>query len=54
MTRGVTFEPVEGEINDRIDDAYRTKYRTSRYLAAMVAGSARAAIIRIEPHEGES
>ena len=24
MTKEVTFEPVTGEINDRIDDAYRT------------------------------
>jgi hypothetical protein len=27
MTKEVTFEPVEGPINDRIDDAYRAKYQ---------------------------
>src|SRR4051812_44617852 len=29
MTREVTFEPVTGAINDRIDDAYRAKYQGS-------------------------
>jgi hypothetical protein len=29
MTKEVTFEPVEGAINDRIDDAYRAKYAHS-------------------------
>src|SRR5437016_6278195 len=28
MTRDVVFEPVSAAINDRIDDAYRSKYRT--------------------------
>ena len=27
MTKDVVFEPVDGAINDRIDDAYREKYR---------------------------
>src|SRR5664279_2958941 len=27
VTSDVTFEPVEGPINVRIDDAYRTKYK---------------------------
>ena len=27
MTKEVTFEPVDGPINDRIDHAYRAKYR---------------------------
>jgi hypothetical protein len=29
MTKEVTFEPVDGSINDRIDHAYRTKYGAS-------------------------
>src|ERR671935_3112430 len=29
MTKEATFEPVEGPLNDRIDDAYRAKYRGS-------------------------
>jgi len=32
MTKDVVFEPVGGIINDRIDEAYRSKYRTSPYL----------------------
>jgi hypothetical protein len=32
-TREVVFQPVDGPINDRIDDAYRAKYRASPYLA---------------------
>ncbi|HEU4766087.1 MAG TPA: DUF2255 family protein [Pyrinomonadaceae bacterium] len=49
MTREVTFEPVEGPINDRIDIAYRAKYRGSRYLAPMIGARARSATIRIIP-----
>jgi hypothetical protein len=41
MTKEVTFEPVDGMINDRIDDAYRAKHHSSAYLSAMT--SARAA-----------
>jgi hypothetical protein len=29
MTKEVAFEPVDGAINDRIDDAYRAKYAGS-------------------------
>ena len=36
MTKEVTFEPVDGPINDRIDDAYRAKYRGSPYLGPMI------------------
>jgi hypothetical protein len=31
----VTFEPVEGAIYERIDDAYRGKYYGSPYLSSM-------------------
>src|SRR2546422_7047221 len=31
----VTFEAVEGPINDLIDEAYRAKYRSSQYLGSM-------------------
>ncbi len=51
MTKEVTFEPVEGPINDRIDDAYRAKYRGSPYLSPMIAGAARAATVRVAPRE---
>jgi hypothetical protein len=32
MTKEVTFESVDGPINDRIDEAYRAKYGDSPYL----------------------
>lgn len=32
MTKEITFETVDGPINDRIDDAYRAKYKHSPYL----------------------
>jgi hypothetical protein len=49
LTKEVGFEPVEGSINDRIDDAYRAKYRESPYLAPMISARARAATIKITP-----
>jgi hypothetical protein len=47
MTRDVTFEPADGSINDRIDDAYRTKYKGSPYLAPMIGTRARSATIKV-------
>jgi Uncharacterized protein conserved in bacteria (DUF2255) len=41
----VLFEPVEGPINTRIDDAYRAKYHASRYLDDMIGDRARAATV---------
>jgi|SRR5687767_9210125 hypothetical protein len=54
MTWEVAFEPVEGPINDRIDDAYRMKYGKSQYLAPMISARARAATVRIAPREESS
>jgi hypothetical protein len=51
MTKEVTFEPVDGPINDRIDDAYRAKYGASSYLRPMIGARARAATVRIMPRE---
>lgn len=48
-TYGVAFEPVEGPLNDRIDDAYRVKYSDSQYLAPMIGARARSATVRINP-----
>jgi len=45
---------VEGPINDRVDEAYRAKYRGSSYLAPMVGDRARSATIRIMPRNGEA
>jgi hypothetical protein len=50
-TMEVTFEPVNGKINDRIDDAYRTKYKGSPYLSPMVGERARAATVKVMPRE---
>jgi hypothetical protein len=52
MTKEVTFEPIEGVINDRIDEAYRVKHRDSRYLDPMIGERARSATVRIEPRSG--
>lgn len=49
-TTDVQFEPVAGQLNDRIDEAYRAKYGSSPYLAPMVAETARSATVRITPN----
>lgn len=49
MTKEVTFETVDGEINDRIDDSYGAKYAGSPYLKPMIGGRARAATVRVVP-----
>ena len=51
MTKEVAFEPVDGELNDRIDDAYRAKYASSPYLKPMIDERARGATVRVVPHE---
>ena len=53
LTKDVRFEPVDGDINDRIDDAYRVKYANSPYLAPMIGQRARAATVRITPIQEE-
>jgi hypothetical protein len=47
MTRKVSFEPVEGPINDRIDDAYRSNYAGSPYMVPTICARARAATVKI-------
>jgi hypothetical protein len=54
MTREVAFEPIDGPINHRIDEAYRAKYGKSQYLAPMINARARAATVRIAPREENS
>lgn len=54
MTREVIFEPVEGSINDRLDDAYRAKYHASPYLSPMISARVRAATLRVMPREGNA
>ena len=45
----VAFEPVEGPVQTRIDDAYRKKYSSSPYLNAMLSSRAVAATVRVFP-----
>ncbi|MFV9511871.1 DUF2255 family protein [Tepidibacillus sp. LV47] len=49
MTKEVAFEPVDGPINDLIDDAYRSKYKGSPYLHSMISGRVRSATVKIIP-----
>lgn len=49
MTKEVAFEPVEGAMNDRIDDAYRAKFESSPYLRPMIGKSARSATVKLMP-----
>ena len=51
MTKEVRFEPVDGPMNDRIDDAYRAKYANSPYLNPMISARARAATVRVLPQK---
>ena len=51
LTKEVSFEPVDDPLNDRVDDAYRTKYRNSPYLAAMISTRARSATVRLAPSQ---
>jgi len=48
MTKEVSFAPVDGAINDRIDEAYRQKYANSRYLAPMIGERARASCRKVD------
>jgi hypothetical protein len=51
MTREVTFEPISGAINDRIDDTYRAKYQASPFLSPMIGARARAATVKVVPRK---
>jgi len=54
MTKEVTFERIEGLISDRIDNAYRMKYRGDPYLNSMISARARSATIKITPRQADS
>jgi len=51
ITKEASFEAVNGPLNDRIDEAYRAKYRGSPYLNPMIETRARSATIRILPRK---
>lgn len=49
MTKEVKFEPIQGDINNVIDEAYKKKYNGSPYLPPMISNRARAATVKIIP-----
>jgi hypothetical protein len=49
MTKEVTFEPVHGPVNDRVDEAYRAKYHGSPYLRSMISTRAHSATVKVMP-----
>jgi hypothetical protein len=49
MTKEVTFAPVDGPINDLVDEAYRAKYHGSPYLNPMIGAHARSATVKVTP-----
>ena len=51
MAKEVTFAPVDGSINERIDEAYRAKYHRSPYLTTMIGARARSATVKVMPRE---
>src|SRR5437773_6813854 len=51
MTKEVTFEPVDGKINDRIDEAYAAKYKGSSYLKPMISTRAHSATVKVMPRQ---
>jgi hypothetical protein len=51
ISKEVTFEPVDGPINDLIDDAYRAKYHRSPYLKPMIGARARSATVKVMPRK---
>jgi hypothetical protein len=51
MMKEVTFEPINGPVNDRIDRAYRAKYHGSPYLSPMIGARARSATVKVMPRE---
>lgn len=51
MTKEVAFEPVNGAINDRIDDASRAKYYGSPYLSPMIGTRSRSATVKVTPRD---
>jgi hypothetical protein len=53
VTKEVTFEAVEGSINNRIDEAYRAKHGDSPYFDPMIVARARTATVKVMPREGE-
>ena len=51
ITKEVKFEPVDGTIQGRIDEAYRRRYKDSPYLSQMIGVQARSATVKVSPSD---
>ena len=51
MTKEVTYQPVDGPINDHVAAAYQAKYHGSPYLSPMIGARARSATVKVMPLE---
>lgn len=51
VEKDVAFQDADAAVNDRIDDAYRIKYRThgAQYVGTVTTPEARSTTIRIVP-----
>jgi hypothetical protein len=49
VTKEVSFEAAKNSIQERIDEAYRAKYKGSPYLQSMIGDRARSATVEILP-----
>jgi hypothetical protein len=49
ITKDVSFEPANGAILEHIDNAYKVKYKSSKYLGSMIGARARSATVNIVP-----
>jgi hypothetical protein len=53
VDRDVSYVPVDDEVNDAVDAAYRDKYgRYPSYVEPMVAAASRATTLRLVPRDG--
>lgn len=43
----VQFQPISGEMSDKIDEAYRVKYSSSPYLQSMISDRAKATTVKV-------
>jgi hypothetical protein len=50
----ILAEQPDPLINDQVDAAYRSKYRHSPYMAAMVTAEVRATTLKLVPHSGSA
>jgi hypothetical protein len=49
ITKEVNFAAVHDAVNERIDHAYRAKYKGSPYLRPMIGAGPRAATLKVVP-----